>query len=184
MTAERPIADLQSVGMPRHGRPQSVNRQRSTTQFHRQQSLHCCPSTAQSPFKAGSGHSILTTGPFRSAATGRSPCRISKDRSITRTGPLAGATGEKHANDCSRRGRSGAPDPERSSVLEHSFAEQGLPGAGRVCHSCPRLAAKLLRRRQPRPVGFSVSVIPVHASSLMLYTIDLNRFLEESCDFV
>ena len=75
-------------------------------------------------------------------------------------------------------------DPDRLPVLDPSFADQGLPGAGRVCHSCPRLVAKLLRRQQPRPVGFAVFVIPVHAYSLMLHMIDLNRLLEALCDCV
>lgn len=87
-------------------------------------------------------------------------------------------------NTMSTHWRTASCDPERSAVLAPSFAEHGLPGAGRVCHLCPRLAAKLLRRRQPRPVGFAFFVIPDHASSLMLYIIDLNRLLEESCNFV
>ncbi len=47
-------------------------------------------SSRRGRFKAGSGHSILTTGHFRDAATGRSPCRISKDRSTLE--PVIGTT--------------------------------------------------------------------------------------------
>lgn len=75
--------------------------------------------------QAGSRRSILTTGLFRGAATGRSPCRLSSDRSTTWTGRSPEATSANLRNDRSRRGRTGALGPELTYATPNWLPETG-----------------------------------------------------------
>lgn len=61
--------------------------------------------------------------------------------------------------------RSGTPDPYRSSIHDPSFGDQGLPGACRVCHSCPRFAVSLLHRRNQDQSSLQpVLKLPMHTA--------------------